>query len=538
MAETTGAIMSRGEVLDLVRSQLAEILEIDISEISESSSFADDLNADSLALIELVEALEEELSDRLPGFRIDDEDLEDLRTVPRRRGLREREGRGGLSNPTGEPQPKSGKLSRALREYPVEGDLLHQALSHRSYCAEWGGRPSNERLELLGDAVLGLVVADHLYRAFPDLPEGDLARLRASVVSTEALAPVAAELGVGEAVLLGKGEETSGGRAKESILADCLEAIIAVGLPLPRARGRDRLRRRPARRTRSQASPPRAGSATRRTGCRSWRRSSTSTSRRTQVTDKGPDHAKVFFAEVTVGGEVLGRGTRYLQEDRRACRGRRRARDHRGPAGRRPCPIGARASRSRDGSPGARGRGRRAPDRRGPGARAPDRAAPVARRADDPSRGADGSPQRGRRGKFLLLSLDDDAVLVVHLRMTGQLLHLSGAQRPPARRAHPCRGGARRRDGAALRRSQDLRGVVRLLRGRQSRRPGRARASRARPAAGGTAGRLSRGPLRRPPCPAQGACSPISGSSPASGASTRTRSAFGHGSGLTAPAAR
>ena len=81
VAETTGAIMSRGEVLELVRSQLAEILEIDISEISESSSFADDLNADSLALIELVEALEEELSDRLPGFRIDDEDLEDLRTV-------------------------------------------------------------------------------------------------------------------------------------------------------------------------------------------------------------------------------------------------------------------------------------------------------------------------------------------------------------------------------------------------------------------------------------------------------------------------
>ncbi len=81
MTETTGAIMSRDEVLELVRSQLAEILEIDMSEIGESSSFADDLNADSLALIELVEALEEELGDKLPGFRIDDEDLEDLRTV-------------------------------------------------------------------------------------------------------------------------------------------------------------------------------------------------------------------------------------------------------------------------------------------------------------------------------------------------------------------------------------------------------------------------------------------------------------------------
>jgi acyl carrier protein len=81
VAEMTGAIMSRDEVLELVRSQLAEILEIDISEISESSSFADDLNADSLALIELVEALEEELSERVAGFRIEDEDLEELRTV-------------------------------------------------------------------------------------------------------------------------------------------------------------------------------------------------------------------------------------------------------------------------------------------------------------------------------------------------------------------------------------------------------------------------------------------------------------------------
>ncbi|HLI15615.1 MAG TPA: acyl carrier protein [Acidimicrobiales bacterium] len=77
----TATPMSRGEVLELVRSQLADILEIDPSAISESSSFADDLNADSLALIELVEALEEELRDKVAGFRIDDEDLEDLRTV-------------------------------------------------------------------------------------------------------------------------------------------------------------------------------------------------------------------------------------------------------------------------------------------------------------------------------------------------------------------------------------------------------------------------------------------------------------------------
>ena len=81
MAETTGSTLTRSEVLEIVRNQLAEILEIDASGITESSSFADDLDADSLALIELVEALEEELSDRVAGFRIDDEDLEDMRTV-------------------------------------------------------------------------------------------------------------------------------------------------------------------------------------------------------------------------------------------------------------------------------------------------------------------------------------------------------------------------------------------------------------------------------------------------------------------------
>lgn len=80
-ADTSNSKLSRGDVLDIVRNQLAEILEIDASSINESSSFSDDLNADSLALIELVEALEEELADRMEGFRIDDEDLEDLRTV-------------------------------------------------------------------------------------------------------------------------------------------------------------------------------------------------------------------------------------------------------------------------------------------------------------------------------------------------------------------------------------------------------------------------------------------------------------------------
>jgi len=184
---------------------------------------------------------------------------------------------------------------------------LHQALSHRSYCAEWDGRPSNERLELLGDAVLGLVVADHLYRAFPDLTEGDLARLRASVVSTEALAPVAAELGVGEAVLLGKGEETSGGRAKDSILADCLEAIIAaVYLSLGLAGATHFV-------VGLLEDPIEVIAEGRLGDPKNWLQELAAQLNLDlpsyNVTDKGPDHAKVFFAEVTVAGEVLGRGT-------------------------------------------------------------------------------------------------------------------------------------------------------------------------------------------------------------------------------------
>jgi ribonuclease III len=107
-------------------------------------------------------------------------------------------------------------------------ELLAQALAHRSWCAENVGLASNERLEFLGDAVLGLVVTDHLYRTYPTLPEGELAKARAGLVNSVALAEVAAELDLGAAVLLGKGEDASGGRTKPSILADALEAVIGA----------------------------------------------------------------------------------------------------------------------------------------------------------------------------------------------------------------------------------------------------------------------------------------------------------------------
>lgn len=107
-------------------------------------------------------------------------------------------------------------------------DRLGLALTHRSFAYENGGIPTNERLEFLGDAVLGLVVTQTLYDTHPDVTEGQLAKMRAAVVNARALAGVARELGVGEALLLGRGEESTGGRDKSSILADTLEAIIGA----------------------------------------------------------------------------------------------------------------------------------------------------------------------------------------------------------------------------------------------------------------------------------------------------------------------
>lgn len=113
-------------------------------------------------------------------------------------------------------------------EVPIPPDLLELALTHRSYAYENGGIATNERLEFLGDAVLGLVVTDALYQAHPDSPEGQLARLRAAVVNARALADVGRTVGLGEFVRLGRGEISTGGRDKSSILADTVEAVIGA----------------------------------------------------------------------------------------------------------------------------------------------------------------------------------------------------------------------------------------------------------------------------------------------------------------------
>src|ERR1700744_5710161 len=130
----------------------------------------------------------------------------------------------------GEPVAQA-KLADALG-LPIETELLRGDLTHRSYAYEHGGLPHNERLEFLGDSVLGLVITETLYRTHPDLPEGKLAKLRASVVNMRALADVGRQIGpdggLGAYLYLGRGEEVTGGRDKASILADTLEAVLGA----------------------------------------------------------------------------------------------------------------------------------------------------------------------------------------------------------------------------------------------------------------------------------------------------------------------
>lgn len=122
------------------------------------------------------------------------------------------------------------ELEQAIGYHFRDASLLENALSHSSYANEhWhSGLMSNERLEFLGDSILGMLVAEYLYRTFPTRPEGELSRMRADMVCEKALAAVAEEIGLGRHLLLGKGEEHGGGRGRSSILADAVESVIAA----------------------------------------------------------------------------------------------------------------------------------------------------------------------------------------------------------------------------------------------------------------------------------------------------------------------
>lgn len=208
----------------------------------------------------------------------------------------------------------SDSLASKLLSYRVPEDLFRQAMAHRSYCSEHPGQGSNERLELLGDAVLGLVVTDHLYRAFPSLPEGDLARVRAAVVSTFGLGPIASALGLGEAVLLGKGEEASGGRKKASILVDALEAVIgAVYLAAGFSAAQEFVQSLLGEEIAAVAHIARLGDPKNRLQelCAQLGHAAPFY----ELSERGPDHAKSFHAEALVAGRRVGSGDGRSKKD-------------------------------------------------------------------------------------------------------------------------------------------------------------------------------------------------------------------------------
>lgn len=190
----------------------------------------------------------------------------------------------------------------------IEAELLELALTHSSYAYENGKIPNNERLEFLGDSVLGFVVTGHVYLENPDLDEGSLSRLRSATVSAKTLAKAANQIGLGEFVRLGKGEISTGGQTKTNILADTFEAIIGAAylsgglepakaiidsLVLPLLSSEDEL---------LETSEPR-------TVLSELLKSLGKSDATFEVTHEGPDHDRTFFAEVIVDGDSVASGS-------------------------------------------------------------------------------------------------------------------------------------------------------------------------------------------------------------------------------------
>ncbi len=199
-------------------------------------------------------------------------------------------------------------LRDALGSPDVDPELLDRALTHRSFAYENGNLPTNERLEFLGDSVLGIVVTETLYLTHPDLSEGKLAKLRAAVVNARALAEVALTIGLGEHIKLGRGEEITGGRAKSSILSDTVEAVIgAIYLSSGFEASRTVVH--------LLFDPLMAAAAGLGAGL-DWKTSLQELAAEHSlgvpeyvIEDDGPDHAKTFTAQVKVGDGRYGHGT-------------------------------------------------------------------------------------------------------------------------------------------------------------------------------------------------------------------------------------
>jgi ribonuclease-3 len=248
--------------------------------------------------------------------------------------------------------PDGGRVLRPVEELvdelqavtgaTVDVALLRRALTHRSFAYENGGLPHNERLEFLGDSVLGLVVTDSIYNRHPDLTEGQLAKLRASVVNMRALAEVARTVGLGDFLLLGRGEVGTHGWDKDSILADTTEAVIgatysSVGYAAAAALVHHLL-------------DPMLRESARLGAGLDWKTSLQELlaqlgmpSAEYHLTETGPEHEKTFRAEVRFDGTVLGEGTGRTKKDaesRAAAQAWRALRDEHGdPTHTHPLPA-------------------------------------------------------------------------------------------------------------------------------------------------------------------------------------------------------
>ncbi|MDJ0497828.1 MAG: ribonuclease III [Acidimicrobiia bacterium] len=197
------------------------------------------------------------------------------------------------------------QLAELGYDFDSEG-LVALALTHRSYAAEHGLDVSYERLEFLGDAVLQLIVTRYLYDKYDQLAEGEMAKVRAAVVNQKTLATIARKLQIGDSILLGQGEETSGGRNKDSILADVVESLLgAIYLDGGYGPAEDLVLRHWIPVIEERASAP---------GQRDYKTrlqeilAQQGLAPRYELSESGPDHAKLFEAELWVEGTVVGRG--------------------------------------------------------------------------------------------------------------------------------------------------------------------------------------------------------------------------------------
>lgn len=199
------------------------------------------------------------------------------------------------------------ELDDALGVRFSDPSIRAAALTHRSYAFEQELDVNNERLEFLGDAVLGLVVTDVAYTDFPEMPEGELAKLRAAIVNMSALADVARDLRLGDFIMLGKGEEMSGGRDKASILADALEAILGA-IYLDRGLGTARAFIERLFRPRMVAYVRGEGERDYKTILQELASADLHAMPEYKISDQGPDHLKEFTATVFLNGKAWGRG--------------------------------------------------------------------------------------------------------------------------------------------------------------------------------------------------------------------------------------